>query len=227
MKSKINACSIATLAWSTIVLLFAVLKFRESSGPVALHWNMHGEVDRWGSINETLVIPISLFILTLSGISIQPVLKETQKNSVITDVITLILLGSDGYLGALCTGLSSAHTDPNNRIWLNSGNIFLLVVSTSFLYFAYSASRSRRVVMPGVNGVGTCLFDLRSKKIRTFWSVSLLVSGVVGIILCFIYSANDPVLSIAGGIPGLCISILLFASVLITIALSNTVLDKY
>ena len=222
MRTRINSCDIAAILWSAITLIYALVSYSKANGPVPLHWNLSGEADRWGSPAETLILPICLFTLTVAGVVAHLFIKqERYRDFFIRDAITFGLLVLDGYLGALCVSSGAIWNESTNQIWTSPGNVFCIIVSISILYFAYGAAKSRRIIMPGTNGIGTCLIDLRSEKIRKVWCALIAATGITGIITSFIFSANTQISVFMGGIPGICITLLSLTGTIIAFVMSN------
>ncbi|MDY4678392.1 DUF1648 domain-containing protein [Bifidobacterium tsurumiense] len=181
MKSRINSCNIAALLWSVITLSYSLSAYFGADGPVPLHWDLEGRADRWGSPGEMLALPVGLFLLTAVGVAVSLfVQQEHYRDVFVRDAITFALLAFNGYLGALCVTSDNMPYAPGGHVWTHPGNVFCMAVSLSILYFAHGASKSRRIILPGTNGTGTCLIDLRSDRIRKVWCASLALTGIAG-----------------------------------------------
>ena len=152
---------------------------------IPVHYNIHGEIDRWGSKYEFLVFPfISLFF----GVVMAWVAKATGKKGeefnekVITGMTVVVLIGFNAMF-AFFMGKALAPDSLSDGLGDVGIKILLLLMSASFIPLGNVMPKTTRNGMVGLRTKWSMADDVCWQKSQRLGGMLMVATGIVSVVL--------------------------------------------
>lgn len=192
--------------WIISVCTFMITVFVIQFMPdvVPMHYNVTGEIDRWGSKYENLIFPGLIFLMALfwhmfikffdkkaMNASDEKERVEAETNGKVLRITALITIAMfsvmQGFMlyGGYVEAISNA-----THASIDIGKISCILLGCVFVIMGNYMPKAKKNAMLGVRTVWSMHNDITWMKSNRFGAVIFIISGVITIVLCFFTSGN-------------------------------------
>lgn len=173
------------------IITAIVLQFMPDSVP--LHYNISGEIDRWGSKYENLIFPVMILSFTLfwhllilhyEKKAVKAALDknraEAASNAGLLKIVAVSMAAMFGIMQ--CFILYSAYTAASTSATVDIGKISCILMGGMFLIIGNFLPKSKRNSLVGVRVTWSMYNDTTWRKSNRFSAVAFIVTGILTIL---------------------------------------------
>ncbi|MCR4793270.1 MAG: SdpI family protein [Lachnospiraceae bacterium] len=176
---------------------------------VPMHFDINGNVDRWGSKYEELIVVFTLLAMTLSMHFVitffekkgakaedEKTKAECTTNAKVASIAGIIMAVFSGvaYVSILCSTTQMVKTGSETPS-INSERIICVMMGVLFIVLGNIMTRTRRNALVGFRCGWTQYNDNTWKKSNRFGAILMMIAGVLALIMALVM--DNPVHAMA------------------------------
>lgn len=191
-----------SIMWIIALIPFAITAVLLPGMPekVPMHFDINGNVDRWGSKYEELIIVITFLAMTLfmhfvitffekkgAKAADDKTKAECATNARVASIagIMLAVFSGAGYIGILYSTTQMVKTG-NETIDINTGRITCVMMGVLFIVLGNIMTKTRRNALVGFRCSWTQYNDNTWRKSNRFGAILMMIAGVITLVLSLV-----------------------------------------
>ena len=199
-----------------IVLGFVIagLFFSMAPDQIPVHYGIQGQVDRWGSKYEFILLPTInlLFGGFMAWLARREHKQGREMNEQVVTGMTVCVMVLFNLLWLFFMWKAIDAENYNSGLGEPSAKVILILISASFVLLGNSMPKAQRNSLYGLRTKWSMANDRCWQKSQRFGGYVMVISGIVSVLLCALLPSNW----------GICISLLVFL-----IAIATCIIGSY
>lgn len=185
-----------------LIITMAVLKYMPDSVP--MHYNISGEIDRWGSKYENLIFPAIILFFTLFWhlliflfekkavkANVEKERAEAKLNAMVLKVTAISMAVMFGILQCFILYAAYIESKANaTHAAIDIGNISCILAGIMFIVLGNFMPKTKKNGIIGLRVAWSMYNDVTWMKSNRFGAVILIVTGILTIVTTFFTDSN-------------------------------------